>query len=141
MLKVISRASFQRSSINTATFSVPALHKQVSTFTAGNRAYHRIFRIAGRKEIHLRPGSRGILLLSTASAAESFRSTCGSERGAPEYSKQRSPAATPHVGQGTANNCFAVRSRFLIWIQCPKTNRKTIPYRTLFAPGVGNCRS
>src|SRR4029077_13789003 len=107
----------------------------------GKRAYHRKSRIGGRKGIYRRSGPRGILFVLIASAAESFRSTCGSERGAPECSKQRSPRATPHVGQGTENNCFSVRSPFLIWIRCAKTSRKTIPYRTLFAPGIGDCRS
>ena len=68
---------------------------------------------------------------------ENFRSTCGSERGAPECSKQGSPGATPHVGQGTENNCFAVRSLFLIWIRCDKTSRKSVPYSTPFATGIG----
>jgi hypothetical protein len=58
------------------------------------------------------------------STAESFRSTCGSVRGAPECSKQGSPGATPHVGQGTENHSFAVRSLFLILIQYGKTSRK-----------------
>jgi len=84
--------------------------------------------------IYLRPGSPGILF---ASAAENFRSTCGSERGAPACSKQGSPGATPHVGQGTENNCFAVRSLFLIWIRCDKTSRKSVPYSTPFATGIG----
>jgi hypothetical protein len=60
---------------------------------------------------------RGILLISTASTAESFRSMCGSVRGAPECSKQRSPTATPQVGQETANNCFAVKSLILIEVE------------------------
>src|SRR6266446_5875600 len=85
----------------------------------------------------LRPGSPEILFASIASAAENFRSTCGSERGAPECSKQGSPGATPHVGQVTENNCFAVRSLFLIWIRCDKTSRKSVPYSTPFATGIG----
>src|SRR6266851_8256675 len=40
---------------------------------------------------------------------ENFRSTCGSERGAPECSKQGSPGATPHVvklvSSGLRNRC------------------------------------
>ena len=98
-----------------------------------------MFRIARRKGICQRPGLRAIFFVSIASAAENFRSVCASERGAPECSKQRSPGATPQVGQRTASNCFAVRSLFLICIQCDKTSRKTIPYRTLFAtshPGL-----
>src|ERR1700674_5958431 len=49
-----------------------------------------------------------------ASAAATFRSTCGSERRAPECSTQRSPAATPHVGQGTEDNCSGVSSFLFI---------------------------
>ena len=64
------------------------------------------------------------------SAAESFRSTCGSERGAPECSKHRSPDATPQVGQGTENNCFAVKSFILIRILCDKPSPKAVPFRT-----------
>jgi hypothetical protein len=69
-----------------------------------------------------------------ASAAESLRSTCGSERGAPEFNKQRSPVATPHVGQGTENNCFTVRWLILIWICSDKTAGKTVPFRTPCTP-------
>ncbi len=71
----------------------------------------------------------------------SFRSTCASLRRPPECNKQRMPAATPHVGQGTENNCFAVRLLVLIWIGCDKTSRKTVSFRTLCAPAIGNCRS
>jgi hypothetical protein len=56
---------------------------------------------------------RGIFFVSMASVAESFRSVCDSWRSAPEYSKQGSPAATPHVGQGTEENCFGVISFIL----------------------------
>ena len=64
--------------------------------------------------IYRRPGPRGILFVSIASAAESFRSTCGFERGAPESSTQRFPEATPHVGQGTEDNCLGVSSLIFI---------------------------
>jgi hypothetical protein len=50
---------------------------------------------------------------STASIARSFRSMCGSSRNPPRCSKQRFPAATPHVGQGTASKCFGVTSPVL----------------------------
>jgi hypothetical protein len=135
MLKAISRASFRRSSTTTSTLRA---YRKAASFqiTVDSRAYHRTFRIAGRKGIYLRPGLRAIFFVSIASAAENFRSGCASERGAPECSKQRSPGATPHVGHRTASNCFAVRSLFLICLQCDKTSRKTIPYRTLFAPGI-----
>jgi hypothetical protein len=51
---------------------------------------------------------------STASAAESFRSRCGSVRGAPVCSSQGSLAAAPQVVQGTANICFGVSSLVFI---------------------------
>lgn len=47
---------------------------------------------------------------STASAAKSFRSRCGSVRGPPECSSQASPIAAPQVSQGTDNICFGVSS-------------------------------
>src|ERR1035437_5405996 len=47
---------------------------------------------------------------ATASAAESFRSRCGSVRGAPVCSSQTSSVAAPQVGQGTDNICFGVSS-------------------------------
>jgi len=50
-----------------------------------------------------------------ASMAQNFRSTCGAERGAPESSTQLFPAVTPHVGQGTEDNWFAVS--FLLFIR------------------------
>jgi hypothetical protein len=72
-----------------------------------------------------------------ASIAESFRSTCGSERGAPQCTPQRRPAATPHVGHGTDDNCFVVSSFFPVE-NCPMTPyRKTIPFGTL----LGTSRS
>src|SRR6267378_3163547 len=50
-----------------------------------------------------RPGPREFLF---ASIAESFRSRCGSVRRPPECSKQGSPGATPHLGQGTERLSF-----------------------------------
>jgi hypothetical protein len=76
-----------------------------------------------------------------ASAAESFRFTCGSERRAPECSKQRAPAATPQVGQGTETNCFGVRSAILIPLESYKTWRNTVPFETLYTRlACGRCR-
>lgn len=49
-------------------------------------------------------------LVSTASAAESFRSRCGSVRGVPVCSSQAPPLVAPQVGQGTDNICLRVRS-------------------------------
>jgi hypothetical protein len=68
---------------------------------------------------------------SMASAAESFRSTCDSERSAPECSRQRFPAGTPHVGQGTEDNCVGVRSFMRIWVACYRTRGKAIQFGTL----------
>src|ERR1700730_2173962 len=48
--------------------------------------------------------------VSTASAAESFRSRCGSVRRAPVCSSQASSLVAPQVGQGTDNICLRVRS-------------------------------
>jgi hypothetical protein len=61
-------------------------------------------------------------------------------RGAPECSKQRAPAATPHVGQGTEDNCFCVRSAILIRLECGKTSRNTVPFGTLYLLTRGNSR-
>jgi hypothetical protein len=94
--------------------------------------------VVGRNGIYRRPRPRGTLFVSIASAAESFRSTCGSERRAPECSTQRTPGAAPHVGQETEDNCFAVRSLFFILRWCDKTGRKTVPFRTLYARSSEN---
>src|SRR5713226_3719459 len=103
-------------------------------FIFGKRTYYRISLIVGPKRIYRPSGPRGILFVSIASAADSFRSTWGLERGAPECSTQRFPAGTPHVGQGTEDNCLGVRSLIFIWIRCDKTSRKTVPFRTLCEP-------
>jgi hypothetical protein len=62
-----------------------------------------------------------------AAIAESFRSTCGSERGAPECSTQRSPTATPHVGQGTETSCAGVSSFFFTSGRYSKAGQKSCP--------------
>jgi hypothetical protein len=51
---------------------------------------------------------------STASAAESFRSRCGSVRGAPEWSSQTSPTAAPQVVQGTEKTWLELSSLVFI---------------------------
>src|SRR6266481_2404657 len=72
-----------------------------------------------------------ILFDSMASAAVSLRSKCGSERRPPECNKQRWPEATPHVGQGTEDNCSGVRSRILIDIECDMKSRNSIQFGTV----------
>src|SRR5712664_705669 len=56
-----------------------------------------------------------------ASIAANFRSTCDSERGAPEFSTQRSRTAAPHVGQGTEDICLGVSSLFFTLTECGNT--------------------
>src|SRR6476661_9036857 len=73
---------------------------------------------------HQWPCSRRLFSCSMASAAESFRFIWGSDRGAPECSKQRAPAATPHVGHGTDINCFCVKSPILIPAECDEYTSK-----------------
>jgi hypothetical protein len=53
-----------------------------------------------------------------ASAAVSFRSRCGSVRGAPECSSQTSLIAAPQVGQGTDNVWLGVSSLAFTAIYC-----------------------
>jgi hypothetical protein len=69
--------------------------------------------------------------LSMASIAASFRSTCGSERRAPECSAQRSPADTLHVGQVTDACCLGVSAFFFIRSVCENVGRKTVQFGTL----------
>jgi hypothetical protein len=64
-----------------------------------------------------------MLFDSAASIAANFPSTCGSLRRPPAASKQRIPATTPHVGQGTASNILAVKS--LILIECRELSATT----------------
>jgi hypothetical protein len=67
-----------------------------------------------------------------ASAAENFRSTCGPERGPPECSTQRSPAAAPQVGQRMADICSGVSSFFFIGTECENIGRERVQFCTLF---------
>jgi hypothetical protein len=53
-------------------------------------------------------------LTSTASMAQSLRSTCGPARKAPEGSRQRFPVTAPHLGHGTEDNSLRVMSFILI---------------------------
>src|SRR5271168_3205604 len=69
---------------------------------------------------------------SLASIAASFLSTCGSERGPPECSTQRSPTPTPQVGQGTDDNCSGVSSFFFTRTECKNACRNTVQFGTLF---------
>src|SRR5229473_4242486 len=59
-----------------------------------------------------------------ASIAANFRSTCDSERGAPEFSTQRSRTAAPHVGQGTEDICLGVSSLFFTLTECGNTQSR-----------------
>src|SRR6266480_1938294 len=68
--------------------------------TFGNKASNCKCRVVGRKRAYDRPGPREFLFVSIASAAESFRSRCGSLRRPPECSKQGSPGATPQGRTG-----------------------------------------
>src|SRR5580693_10608357 len=69
---------------------------------------------------------------SIATSAASFLSTCGSERGPPECSTQRSPTPTPQVGQGTGHNCSGVSSFFFTRTECGNAGRNTVQFGTLF---------
>src|SRR5258708_22082633 len=59
-----------------------------------------------------------------ASIAANFRSMCDSERGAPEFSTQRFPAPTPHVGHATEDNCLGVSSLFFTLVACGNTQSR-----------------
>ena len=61
---------------------------------------------------------RSPIAFSTASAAESLRSLCGSLRGAPVCNSQASPMAAPQVLQGTDNICFGVSSLVFTRTEC-----------------------
>jgi hypothetical protein len=71
-----------------------------------------------------------------APAAASFLSTCGSERGPPECSTQRSPTPTPQVGHGTDDNCSGVSSFFFTRTECKNACRETVQFGTLFELAV-----
>jgi hypothetical protein len=133
---MVSRSTFPSLVLSCTSKHQLRAYRKAAYFRApvGNGASSRIFRMVGRRATYRSPGSREILFVSSASTADSFRSRCACVRGAPEWSKQRSPEETPHVGQGTESNCSGVRSLFFIWVQCYKTSRKTIPFRTHFAP-------
>src|SRR5712664_1639038 len=77
------------------------------------------------------PPERGILFVSTASIAASFRSMCGSLRRPPECSKQGIPAVAPHVGQGTASKVIGAMSPILIGKRYHERVRKTVCFGTL----------
>jgi|SRR6267143_4837913 len=69
-----------------------------------------------------------------ASIADNFRSKCGSVRRPPECNKQRIPAATPHVGQGTEDNCSGVSSFLFNSEQdAIALSRETVQFETLCA--------
>jgi len=62
--------------------------------------------------------------VSTASAAENFRSRCGSVREAPVCNSQTSPIAAAQVLQGTDNICFGVSSLVFTTAYCNVPQRK-----------------
>jgi hypothetical protein len=71
--------------------------------------------------------------VSTASAAESFRSRCGSVRGAPVCSSQTSPIAAPQVLQGTDNICLKVSSLVFTIPWCNDPQSKNAQYCSNFS--------
>lgn len=73
--------------------------------------------------------------------AQSFRSKCGSKDGEPECKWQRSPAATPQVGQGTDDSSLGVSSTILIQIFCDNLCLETVRLGTLSVPACsGNSK-
>src|SRR5580692_9013386 len=88
-----------------------------------------------QRTARLSSGGRAVFLFSRrpihfpwmASIAESFRSTCGFERGAPECSTQLLPEGTPQVGQRTEHTCLGVRSFFFTLERYSKTRGKNCP--------------
>jgi hypothetical protein len=73
------------------------------------------------------------LLLSTLkdSDAATFRFACGSFLRSPEDNTQRLPAATAHVGQGTASDIFRINRIFFIRRGYLKTRWVTILFLAL----------
>ena len=94
-------------------------------FTATRKRCHTLT-IAGKRAPRL-GGSRFLSrsFASMASAAVSFRSRCGSVRGAPECSSQTSPIAAPQVGQGTDNVWLGVSSLTFTATYCNVPTRKS----------------
>jgi hypothetical protein len=93
------------------------------------RAFNVYSMTAGTSDVSRRGGPHPPLFfygfVSTASAAESLRSRCGSLRGAPVCNSQAFPIAAPHVVQGTDNICFGVSSLvFTMLIMQRSTVRK-----------------
>lgn|SRR5579862_452732 len=103
------------------TDSLIALESAERPFAAksqpGKEKPQRIYPYA-REAARPPSGCRLLDLASTASAAESFRSRCGSVRGAPVCSSQASPAALPQVVQGTDSICFGVSSFVFTTTSC-----------------------
>jgi hypothetical protein len=110
---------------------VAALSKWLLRFGKDFLKWHRR---NGARPAQAGPPSTQRKFLSMASIAESFRSTCGSERSAPECSTQRCPAATPHLGQGTEDNCFRFRFLFFIPRWCAGVPPKSVQFGTLPLP-------
>jgi hypothetical protein len=68
--------------------------------------------------------------------AANFRSTCGSERSAPECSTHRSPTEDPQVGQLTEEICLGLRSFLFMEIKCDNSQPLGCSILHTFAPGV-----
>ncbi len=85
---------------------------------------------SGRGGVETRSPVRHLIadfaFLSVASIAANFRATCGPERRPPECSMQPSPAATPHVGQDTEDNCLGESSFIFIRIGCGDTGGNAV---------------
>jgi hypothetical protein len=76
--------------------------------------------------------------VSTASAAESFRSRWGSVRGAPVCSSQTSPTAAAQVVQGTDNICLGVSSLAFTIASCNVPHRENVQYCSVSALLTGS---
>jgi hypothetical protein len=56
---------------------------------------------------------------------------CASKRSPPEFSTQRLPLGTPHVGHWTEDICFLVSSFFFIQKYCHKCKHRSVRFGTL----------
>jgi hypothetical protein len=89
--------------------------------------------IQGRLRASLAAYDVFLVFASTASAAASFRSLCGSVRGAPVCSSQTSPMAAPQVAQSTDSICFGVSSLLFTTTSCNIPSRDNAQYCSFLA--------